>query len=764
MPKRPYSVSMYQNPEIYVKQFLEQVFGDTYVYKEVRMPYLRLVADYATENVVIEAEPPCGRDRGREQLFNYLKGYERNLGILIDIPVERYYSEYPNPCLEKVGFEIYRKINDKIELIYNKEYSKEEISRASDELRNIFNLLKKFSIGSQEPTADSVISDARELVEKYKEKFMELVGKGKGSFYYGIWEKTMYLIYGKEALERLGNDPNEAKRELFIELSIYMTWIKALGATLLEATLGQGKATIPIELYIHGGDAAVQLFWKRSALQQFNISYLFDRDEYDWVFSPEIAPTLDAFFKDLGKRLSRFDWAKAPGTDLLKRLYQHIVSRDLRRQLGEYYTPDWIARLMLWRALHLLVHGKMPDKILPACSGEGCDAETMIDKEIVDLLDEYYERHKTIPRFIDPTCGSFTFGVQYINALLKWYEERIPKKHQVEFAHPANFAEKILSDVVGIDVNPVAVTTAKVNYLLQIYRLLAISGTYLSYQPILPILRLDLLLLHLGASPARRELTLEAFFVKKTGGMLRIFIPLALLGISRSEMPKEIPITQCSADGDNEVLECLEFKIPNKVLEITEDMTRFARALVALFAQGVEGFENEIGGHLTEDLRKVLETVRNSIKALEERGLNGIWYSMVINYLLALYVVRRKFDLVLGNLPWVNISKYPSDYHELIKHVAQALEVWPPGPAAKKMDISIPLFATALRHLANNCGVVALMVPTSIFRGVHGTKWRELLTRPQYRLVEIWDLEDVKPFEGAQNQPGIAFIKLGECR
>jgi hypothetical protein len=757
---------MYQSPETYVRQFLEQVFGDAYVYREVRTPYLKLVADYATENVVIETEPPCGRDRGREQLFSYLKEYKRNLGILIDIPVERYYREYPNPCLKRVGFEIYRKINDKIELIYKNEYSKEEISRASYELRNIFNLLKRFSVGSQEPTANLVISDARELVEKHKEKFMELVGKGKVSFYYGIWEKTMYLIYGKETLEGLGNNPNEAKRELFIELSIYMTWIKALGATLLEATLGRGKANIPIELYIYGGDAAVRLFWERGALQRFNISYLFDRDEYDWVFSPEIAPTLDAFFKDLGERLSRYDWARAPGTDLLKRLYQHVVSRELRRQLGEYYTPDWIARLILWRVLHLLVHGKMPDKILPACSEEGCDVEAMIDKEIVDLLDEYYERYKTIPRFIDPTCGSFTFGVQYINALLKWYEERIPKKHQekhqVEFLHPVKFAEKILSDVVGIDVNPVAVTTAKVNYLLQIYRLLAISGMYLSYQPILPILRLDLLLLHLGALPTRRELTLEAFFAKKTGMMLRIFIPLALLGISRGELPKEIPTTQCSAGGDNEVLECIEFKIPNKILEITEDATRFARALVALFAEGVEEFENEIGGHLAEDLRKVLETVRSSIKALEERGLNGIWYSMVINYLLALYVVHKKFDLVLGNLPWVNISKYPSDYRELVKYVAQSLEVWPPGPAAKKMDISIPLFAIALKHLANNRGVVALMVPTSIFRGVHGTKWRELLTGPKYRLVEIWDLEEVKPFEGAQNQPGIAFIKLGE--
>jgi len=55
---------MYQSPETYVRQFLEQVFGDAYVYREVRTPYLKLVADYATENVVIETEPPAGEIEG----------------------------------------------------------------------------------------------------------------------------------------------------------------------------------------------------------------------------------------------------------------------------------------------------------------------------------------------------------------------------------------------------------------------------------------------------------------------------------------------------------------------------------------------------------------------------------------------------------------------------------------------------------------------------------------------------------------------------
>jgi hypothetical protein len=457
------------------------------------------------------------------------------------------------------------------------------------------NTLRRFG-GQETPFAESVASDVRKLIERYGGRLAELAGRA-----YGVWEESMRQTYG-EAFERISD---EEKRELFVALSIYMTWVKALGATLLEAVLGQGKAKVPIELYLYGGD--IRLFGR------FNVSYRPDGDEYDWVFSPEVAPALDAFFRDLGAGLARYDWAKAPGADLLGRVYQRILPDELRRQLGEYYTPGWVVKLMLWRALHLLVRGKTPDELLPA--GDA-------DREIVELLDEHYKKRKTIPSFVDPTCGSFAFGIQYIDVLIRWYGERRPELKPVEFV------EEILNNVVGIDVNLAAVIMAKVNYLSQIYRFLAANGAHLSHPPTLPIIRLDLLTLH---QPAQTSLE--------------------------------------------------------------------ARDWQALLA---------------------------------------------------------RFDLVLGNLPWVNVSKYPEDYRRLVKRVAQSLGVWPPGPAAKKMDISIPLFAIALRHLAR--GVVALMVPASIFRGVHGAKWRELLTK--HRLAEVWDLGDVEPFEGAQSQPGIVFVAV----
>ncbi len=79
----------------------------------------------------------------------------------------------------------------------------------------------------------------------------------------------------------------------------------------------------------------------------------------------------------LAKTLSRYEPATLEHEpeevkDLLKRLYQYLVPKKIRHDLGEYYTPDWLAELVI--------------------SEIGYDGN--LDK-----------------RFLDPACGSGTFLV-----------------------------------------------------------------------------------------------------------------------------------------------------------------------------------------------------------------------------------------------------------------------------------------------------------------------------------------------------------------
>jgi hypothetical protein len=41
----------------------------------VRVPHIRLKADYGVKNIVTEAKSPCGRVKDREQVKKYMKSY-----------------------------------------------------------------------------------------------------------------------------------------------------------------------------------------------------------------------------------------------------------------------------------------------------------------------------------------------------------------------------------------------------------------------------------------------------------------------------------------------------------------------------------------------------------------------------------------------------------------------------------------------------------------------------------------------------------------
>ena len=126
-----------------------------------------------------------------------------------------------------------------------------------------------------------------------------------------------------------------------------------------------------------------------------------------------------------------------PHADCLKQIYHALIPKPLRHALGEFYTPDWLARYTLQEGLRL--HPSVP---LP---------------EI---------------KILDPTCGSGTFLV-----------ESIALKRRANAG-----LEDILNSVYGLDINPLAVLTAKTNYLLSIRELLR-PGDEIS----IPVYQADLL-------------------------------------------------------------------------------------------------------------------------------------------------------------------------------------------------------------------------------------------------------------------------------
>ena len=131
-----------------------------------------------------------------------------------------------------------------------------------------------------------------------------------------------------------------------------------------------------------------------------------ENDFFSWPGEVGGEPLLSA----IARRLARFDWDKAPA-DIAAILYETVIPADERRQLGEYYTPAWLASAIV---------------------------EELVD----DPLSQ---------RVLDPACGSGTFIAEAVGRYVE----------AAEHSDAIEALDGLREAVVGIDIHPVAVHLAR---------------------------------------------------------------------------------------------------------------------------------------------------------------------------------------------------------------------------------------------------------------------------------------------------------------
>ena len=136
----------------------------------------------------------------------------------------------------------------------------------------------------------------------------------------------------------------------------------------------------------------------------------------------------DSWTDKVWERVNGYDWRKRRG-DVLRDLYHRYVSERDRKVFGEFYTPDWLAALMVEEVLD----------------------EHWIKNAVKSALNECTDGIGVL----DPACGSGTF--LYHAAL------RILASPSVKDLRPAQKANVVARLVNGMDIHPVAVEIARVN-------------------------------------------------------------------------------------------------------------------------------------------------------------------------------------------------------------------------------------------------------------------------------------------------------------
>jgi hypothetical protein len=238
-------------------------------------------------------------------------------------------------------------------------------------------------------------------------------------------------------VKNLGLDPEgtEAPRVFFAVDTYYALLVKLVAA--LAAARLAGNRSAPLSAFASKRGtklrAAFAALERGRTFREYGIRSFVGGDFFGWyltAWNEEIEQSASI----LAQRLAQYD----PGPleldpenarDLLKRPYQCLVPRQIRHDLGEYYTPDWLAERLIVQTL-----------------GE------------TDLGDAR-------KRVLDPACGSGTFLVILIKHI-----RRQAQRRGLSAAKPL---ELVLRNVVGFDLNPLAVIAARTNYLLALGDLLA---------------------------------------------------------------------------------------------------------------------------------------------------------------------------------------------------------------------------------------------------------------------------------------------------
>lgn len=370
--------------------------------------------------------------------------------------------------------------------------------------------------------------------------------------------------------------------------------------------------------------------------------------------------------------------------DLLKQLYQNLMPKALRHNLGEYYTPDWLAQRLL------------------------------------NQLDGGTFRGDPKKRLLDPACGSGTFLVLAIKGIREYgWKNVVPE---------ADLLEMILENVVGFDLNPLAVISARTNYLLAL-------GDLLQHR--------------------RGEITIPVYLCD------------SILTPSESTDMFEHGMSFNTAVG--------RFALPSSLVE-------------AHYIDGLAGLlEESVGLRLTpdefverattalpldaeKDQRdcKLLRDLYAKLLDLDAKGVNGIWARIIKNAFAPLFVGR--FDFVAGNPPWVNWEHLPEQYRQDVAPLWQKYNLFThKGLRARlgsaKDDISVLMFYVAADRYLTPKGLIGFVITQTLFKtegGGEGFRRFKLgKGGPSLRVMWLDDMSRLKPFEGAANRTAVVIARKG---
>jgi len=398
-----------------------------------------------------------------------------------------------------------------------------------------------------------------------------------------------------------------------------------------------------------------------------------EADFFDWVLE---VPGGTEFVEDLARRVGRFDWSHVEH-DVLKTLYESVIAPQDRASLGEYYTPDWLANRVVSHAVSS-----------PLTS-----------------------------RVLDPACGSGTFLFHAARAYLAAAD--------AASVGGGDAVAGLAQHVYGMDVHPVAVTLARVTYLLAIGRQ-----------------RLT--------APDRGPVAIPVYLGDAVQWEQR-----------RDLLAGDDTITISTAGSDlvegDGVLFGDDLVFPRSVLHDAGD---FDRLVTAMADKALDMSPRKSRDLIAPTLRQfgvhhndtpILTATFDVMRRLHASGRNHIWGYYVRNLIRPLWIADpdHRVDVIVGNPPWLRYSKMTKSMQDRYKLLAKERKLLSGALGASGRDLSTLFAARAIELYLKPAGRFSLVMPHgTLTRKPHdGFRSGQWSSKTAGHLAaafeESWDLADV---------------------
>jgi len=227
--------------------------------------------------------------------------------------------------------------------------------------------------------------------------WQEIKAQSAFAVIYDSWEKYLRIVYGSE----VAGDTLFLRHTYLATLAKLMSWMRM-----------SESASLP-------DDAQIVEMLEGQLFKAQGIENFIEEDFFSWLARAEAVKIGLSVVRWLFSLLQNYNLREL-SEDVLKSLYQELVDPETRHDLGEFYTPDWLAHRMVRKLLDANPHGAM----------------------------------------LDPACGSGTF----LYLAIREKRERLGGSLQT--------LRHILDSVYGADIHPLAVIIAKTNYILALGDLL----------------------------------------------------------------------------------------------------------------------------------------------------------------------------------------------------------------------------------------------------------------------------------------------------